>query len=367
MNDKAAFAPAISDRESIEEFADALEDHAMKLARDIDGLKKTPGNRGLIDDAFRAMHNIKGDAALCKLELGVIVAHPVESLMTRFRTGELAFSELFAEVILLAVDRLEIAVEKLLKGEKLDALRLPEMVRELGKISMALPDEIEARCAQLIEQVTGYPPISIHIPTQGLAKPEAIRHPDKGIAADLQFFRTLALQFESHSPLFKGRTIRILRLALETNRLAERVVDPVQLEAAIYMHDIGMLMLPEHTWLKPGHLSAEDRLAMRAHPIYAAGLLRRMPGWEGAADMVAQHHEMPNGEGYPANLVADQICPGAKLIAIVDAFESIMLKHSQRGKNISVLRAIAEINACDEQFAPEWIGHFNTVIRKIAA
>jgi HD-GYP domain-containing protein (c-di-GMP phosphodiesterase class II) len=51
-------------------------------------------------------------------------------------------------------------------------------------------------------------------------------------------------------------------------------------------------------------------------------------------------------------------------MAIVDAFEAVMLKHIHRGKNRSVLRAIAEINACDNQFAPEWIAPFNAVIRK---
>ena len=48
----------------------------------------------------------------------------------------------------------------------------------------------------------------------------------------------------------------------------------------------------------------------------------------------------------------DEICDGAKILAIVDAFEAVMLKHIHRGKNRSVLRAIAEINACDNQFAP---------------
>ena len=63
-------------------------------------------------------------------------------------------------------------------------------------------------------------------------------------------------------------------------------------------------------------------------------------------------------------LVAVDICAGAKILAIVDAFEAVMLKHIHRGKNRSVLRAIAEINACDTQFAPEWINPFNQVIRK---
>ena len=103
---------------------------------------------------------------------------------------------------------------------------------------------------------------------------------------------------------------------------------------------------------------------MRNHPGFAAGLLQRMPGWEGAAEIVSQHHEMPDGAGYPAQLPATSICPGAKILAIVDAFEAVMLKHIHRGKNRSVLRAIAEVNACDRQFAPEWITPFNNVIRK---
>ena len=44
--------------------------------------------------------------------------------------------------------------------------------------------------------------------------------------------------------------------------------------------------------------------------------------------------------------------------------KAVMLKHIHRGKNRSVLRAIAEVNACDNQFAPEWITPFNNVIRK---
>ena len=80
--------------------------------------------------------------------------------------------------------------------------------------------------------------------------------------------------------------------------------------------------------------------------------------------MVAQHHEMPDGGGYPKELHATEICAGAKILAIVDAFEAVMLKHIHRGKNRSVLRAVAEINACDKQFAGEFIAPFNAVIRK---
>ena len=111
-------------------------------------------------------------------------------------------------------------------------------------------------------------------------------------------------------------------------------------------------------------MTDEEKLVMRTHPEYASGILSRMDGWEAAAEMVAQHHEMPDGEGYPQSLKLKQICDGAKILAIVDAFEAVMLKHINRGRNRSVLRAIAEINACDNQFAPEWIEPFNQVIHK---
>ena len=52
------------------------------------------------------------------------------------------------------------------------------------------------------------------------------------------------------------------------------------------------------------------------------------------------------------------------LAKISETTPAVMLKHIHRGKNRSVLRAIAEINACDKQFAPEWIAPFNSVIRK---
>jgi HD-GYP domain-containing protein (c-di-GMP phosphodiesterase class II) len=103
---------------------------------------------------------------------------------------------------------------------------------------------------------------------------------------------------------------------------------------------------------------------LHEHPGYAAGLLSRMEGWEAAAEMVAQHHEMPDGRGYPEGIAARAICDGAKILAIVDAFEAVMLKHASRGRNRSVLRAIAEINACDNQFAPDWIGPFNQIIQR---
>lgn len=363
MDIRAIISPTVQDREALEEFADALTDRAPEVERDVARLKKSQGDRELTADLFRAVHNIKGDAALCKFELGIAIAHPIESMMSRFREGEIVFSDLLAELILLAIDRLELATDAILSRKPLENLRLLDLVQGLDKLALASADKVDLRCAELIETVTGFPPVITGMSSRApkLATPKLDQ---TNASEDLQFFRSLAMQFESRSPLFKGRTMRILRLALETNKTGNNPVDPIQLEAAVYLHDVGMMLLPEATWLKVGKLTDADKALLRNHPGYAAGLLQRMSGWEEAARMVAQHHEMPDGGGYPNQLKQADICPGAKILAIVDAFEAVMLKHIHRGKNRSVLRAIAEINACDKQFAPEWIAPFNAVIRK---
>jgi HPt (histidine-containing phosphotransfer) domain-containing protein len=359
----ALLQPRITDRDSLQEFIEDLQDQVPGIERDIAALRKEPTDRGLIARLFRSLHTIKGDAAICKVDVAVMICHPIESLLARCREGEITFTNLIAETTLLALDRMELTVEALSSGRTVEHLKLPELVGGLEGMATAPAAELGARAARTIEAVTGFRPLQTAAEAPLAAPPPPAASAD--LAADLRFFRDLALQLESRSPLFKGRTDRILRLAIDTNIAAGSPVDPSQLEAAVYLHDVGMMFAPESVWLKVGKLSDDEKRQLREHPGQAAGLLARMSGWAAAAEMVAQHHEMPDGGGYPAGLKAATICPGAKILAIVDAFEAVTLKHSHRGQTRSLVRAIAEINACDNQFAAEWIEPFNSVIRKM--
>lgn len=362
MDMSSVVSPNVEDVEALQTFFDALVDHVLTIERDVSRLKDVPGDREAIASLFRAMHNIKGDAAMCKVDFAVAIAHPIEGLLSRLRAGEVVFTDLTAEAILLATDRLELATDSLLSHHPLDNLRLPQLVQGLEKMSRSMPEGIDTAASALIESVTGFKAAASTILPIG--RSPAISRKNLQVADDLRFFRAIALQSEARSPMFKGRTNRILRLAQETNQSGGKKVDPVQLEAAVYLHDLGMMLLPEPLWLHTGRMSDEEKLVLHSHPGYAAGLVQRMDGWEEAARMIAQHHEMPDGSGYPAGLKGGEICDGAKILAIVDAFEAVILKHIHRGRNRSVLRAIAEINACDKQFAPEWIEPFNRVIRR---
>jgi chemotaxis protein histidine kinase CheA len=348
----------IADRELLIEFRDALNDQVATFEGQVAHLRREPTDREAIATLFRALHTVKGDASICRFELGVRITHPIEELLVRLRAGKLAFSPLLAEAVLLALDRLELAVEALLAGRSLDALRLQALIDGLDRLSGSDNDDLDADSVALIEAVTGFRPAGAA--AKLTPRPATRGHDNEG---DLKFFQSMAVQLEMRSPLFKGRSGRLLRLALDTNARAGKPVAAAQLEAAVYLHDIGMMFLPESIWLKVGGLTEAERRAMREHPSFAAGLAARMEGWQEAAVMITQHHEMVDGKGYPQGLKEDQIVPGARILAIIDAFEAVTLKHSHRGHGRSLLRAVAEVNASDKQFSAEWIGHFNQVIR----
>ena len=297
----------IADRELLGEFRDALNDQVATLERQVTNLRRNPDDRDAIASLFRALHTIKGDASICRFELGIRITHPIESLLVRMREGKLGFSPLLAEAILLALDRLELAVEALMAGRAIGSLRLQELVDGLDRLCSSETTGLDSAAVDLIEAVTGFRPAGAAtlsapgIPPRGQTKLTNTA-PAGGLdnSGDLQFFKRLAMQLETHSPLFKGRSGRLLRLARDTNARAGNPVDAAQLEAAVYLHDIGMMFLPESIWLRAGALTDAERRVMHEHPSFAAGLAERMEGWQEAAVMVAQHHEMVDGRGLSA-------------------------------------------------------------------
>lgn len=354
--------PFLLDADLFQEFADALHDIAPQIERNIGLLKRHPDDGSVVSTLFRLLHNLKGDAAMCRLDLAVRVVHPLESLLSRVRNGEICFSEGIAEVVLLALDRLELAIEALTNNTTLESLRLPLLIEGLERVAHAVSGQLETVAEEVMASVTGFRP-SPQINILPVNTPSV---PSNGMmSADLTFFRQLATQLETRSPFFRGRNARLLRLALATNEAAGNVVDSLQLTTAVYLHDVGMMFLPEHVWLKVGSLSTEEKQYLERHPEWGAGLLERMAGWEDAAAMILQHHEKADGSGYPHGLHDAEIVDGAKILAIVDAFEAVTLKQRHRGYNRSLLRAIAEINACQNQFSPHWIQAFNSVIRHL--
>ncbi len=63
---------------------------------------------------------------------------------------------------------------------------------------------------------------------------------------------------------------------------------------------------------------------MRLHPTHGQTILKNIQFLEGAGRIVAQHHEKWDGTGYPNGLRGEAIDIGARIFAVIDAFDAIV-------------------------------------------
>jgi len=118
---------------------------------------------------------------------------------------------------------------------------------------------------------------------------------------------------------------RLSRYASATARelgCSEHEVELVRQAALV--HDIGKIGIPDAILLKPGSLSGEEFDTMSAHVTMGRHLLLQL-GEEFAelAEIVGAHHERWDGRGYPLGLSGEGIPLGARVLAVVDAFDSM--------------------------------------------
>lgn len=121
------------------------------------------------------------------------------------------------------------------------------------------------------------------------------------------------------------------RIALYSQRLGEalglrgRALESLYL--AGLLHDIGKLGMPDQVLLKPSALTPQEWEQTRRHPVDGARLLEPYEYLSDVAAIVLHHHERYDGSGYPEGLRGEAIPLGARIIAVVDAFDAL---HSGR-------------------------------------
>jgi len=103
------------------------------------------------------------------------------------------------------------------------------------------------------------------------------------------------------------------------------------LKAGALLHDVGNLAVPPHILNKPGKLSSAEFERMKIHTTVGALLLTRVEFPYPVIPIVRHHHEQWNGLGYPDGLKGQQIPITARIIAVVDCFDSVREDRPFRG------------------------------------
>lgn len=163
--------------------------------------------------------------------------------------------------------------------------------------------------------------------------------------------------FETH-----GHSERVVTFSLRLGHEIGLDKDAMRdLELGALLHDIGKIGVPDAVLRKPAKLNEEEWAKMRLHPQHGQMILRNIPFLEGAGRIVAQHHEQWDGSGYPQGLRGEAIDIGARIFAVVDAFDAMVSDRVYR-KGRSYDAALEELERCSgQQFDPVIVEAFKRI------
>lgn len=167
----------------------------------------------------------------------------------------------------------------------------------------------------------------------------------------------------------EDHTVRVARYAVATGRhMGLEGSELADLETAGLLHDIGKIGVPDAILRKRGPLRWHEAELMRQHPEIGARLLQQLNGLEAAVPLVLHYQERYDGRtvgpypGYPDGLAGEAIPLGARIIAVVDAFDAMTSDREYR-KARSVEEALAELHAeSGKQFDPAVVDAFLEVL-----
>ncbi|HET7566672.1 MAG TPA: HD-GYP domain-containing protein [Gaiellaceae bacterium] len=111
---------------------------------------------------------------------------------------------------------------------------------------------------------------------------------------------------------------------------------------AALLHDIGKIGVPDAVLLKEGALTQGDWLVMRSHPEEGARIIERLGYLDDVVPAIRHHHERPDGRGYPAGLIGDEIPLAARIIHVADALDAMTTERVYRAA-LTLDEAVAEI------------------------
>jgi putative nucleotidyltransferase with HDIG domain len=152
---------------------------------------------------------------------------------------------------------------------------------------------------------------------------------------------------------------RVAANAARLARVLELPESEVELiEQAASVHDLGKIGVPDLVLLKPGPLTSAEMESMRRHTELGSEILTGFRLFRPGANIVRHHHERWDGAGYPDALAGEAIPVGARVVAVVDAFDAMTSDRPYR-KALSRSEALGRIaDGAGSQWDPRMVRAF---------
>ncbi len=162
-----------------------------------------------------------------------------------------------------------------------------------------------------------------------------------------KLLQVMADQVDRRDPLTEQHSFRVSELSraicdeLQLGRIETDVV-----VAAARVHDLGKIAISDAILNKPGPLTAEEWAIMMTHAEIGANMVEEslQSGKQGRrlAQIIREHHERWDGQGYPRGIAGSKIALGARIIAVADSFD-VMTSDRPYRRGMSERQALATL------------------------
>ncbi|MEO5616725.1 MAG: HD domain-containing phosphohydrolase [Candidatus Eisenbacteria bacterium] len=194
----------------------------------------------------------------------------------------------------------------------------------------------------------------------GSAIERASQHPDspKLVAEAIQAVRSIT-QLKRGSLLGGRQVVHLSRALARELEMPDSEVDLIGYVASI--HDIGMGSVNDQV-AHGETLDDRERSEVERHPEVSVEIMRPLEYQNAVRDVILAHHEHWDGSGYPRALSGIAIPAGARVLAVVDAWESMTRGRPFRAP-IPREAAMDELRrAAGGQFDPQVVAAFLSVL-----
>ncbi len=177
--------------------------------------------------------------------------------------------------------------------------------------------------------------------------------------------RALERALQAKNVYTEGHSRRVAEKSVEIARAMGVPREQVRhIELGALFHDIGKIGIRDDVLNKAGKLTEAEYEHMKIHPVVAEQILSPIEELRPIVDIVKYEHERWDGGGYPKGLKGKEIPLGSRLIAIADAWDSMVFDRIYR-KALPHDQALREIeHKAGTQFDPECVRIFCDLQRK---
>lgn len=187
-----------------------------------------------------------------------------------------------------------------------------------------------------------------HKLTDSIASQASVFIENNRLYADLQdllmgVLHALSATIDAKDPYTSGHSRRV---ALISKRLAQECDLGQEKAERLYLagllHDIGKIGVPEATLTKEGRLTDEEFEQMKRHPMLGATILGGIRQLDDVIVGILNHHERPDGRGYPRGLEGDEVTIDGLIVGTADCLDAMTSDRTYR-KALPLSKALSEL------------------------